>query len=305
MKVLNLTALLFVSLCTGSTVASADAPAASFPLSDGVPANQIHTLSESREILDRDALERATVPGSLHDVELAEGPMSDNERVQELVTYFKTKNLDLESLLKDERFELYDELSSRFINSAERKTPTLEEYKEILNFDTKKVAIREFIQAHQQSLEEAERNYEIPTYVISAIIGLESNFGSVIGRYNPLNVYVSMYSEDYRSKFARAQLEELLIFIRDRNIDVFELKSSYAGAMSYAQFIPYSLNRWFVGDDIFDMHNNIQSVANYLSHFKKITGTIEGAVYRYNPSSLYRDTVMALAEEAERYDKNR
>src|SRR5690625_1307759 len=169
MKVLNLTALLFVSLCTGSTVASADAPAASFPLSDGVPAYQIHTLSESREILDRDALERATVPGSLHDVELAEGPMSDNERVQELVTYFKTKNLDLESLLKDERFELYDEILFRFINSAERITHTLEEYKNILNIDTKKVAIREFIQAHQQSLEEAERNYEIPTYVISAI----------------------------------------------------------------------------------------------------------------------------------------
>src|SRR5690625_6499078 len=86
----------------------------------------------------QNSFESAAVHKSLRGVELAEGPMSDNERVQELVTYFKTKNLDLESLLKDERFELYDELSSRFINSAERKTPTLEEYKEILNFDTKK-----------------------------------------------------------------------------------------------------------------------------------------------------------------------
>ena len=229
---------------------------------------------------------------------------SDDDRVQELADYFKSKNLDLESLLQDERYELYDDLSARFINSAERKTPTLEEYKQILGFDTKKTAIREFMDTHRTSLEEAEKTYGIPGHVVSAIIGLESNFGSVIGRYNPLNVYVSMYSENYRAQFARAQLEELLIFIRDRDIDVFELKSSYAGAMSYAQFIPYSLNRWFVGDDIFDMHNNIQSVANYLSHFKNITGTMEGAVYRYNPSSLYRDAVMALAKEAETYYVN-
>lgn len=335
MKVFNLAALLFLSLCTGSASASAGAPAAPFPFSDGVQADQIHTVRESGEIEGngtsgvchscvvtlaamqkhsllsengqkvQTAFEREGGHNALPHVEMAGNSRSDNERVRELVTYFKTKDLDLESLLGDDRFELYDELSSRFINSAERKTPTLEEYKKILNFDAKKVAIREFMQSHHQSLKEAESKYGIPTYVISAIIGLESNFGSVIGRYNPLNVYVSMYSEDYRSQFARAQLEELLIFIRDRDIDVFELKSSYAGAMSYAQFIPYSLNRWFVGDDIFDMHNNIQSVANYLSHFKNITGTIEGAVYRYNPSSLYRDTVMALAEEAELHDKNR
>lgn len=236
--------------------------------------------------------------GDSHSLDLSQ---PNDERVQELVTYFKSKNLDLESLLQDERFELYGDISDRFVNSAERKTPTLEEYKQILGFDTKKVAILEFMESNRSSLEEAEETYDISANVISAIIGLESNFGSVIGRYNPLNVYVSMYSEDYRAQFARAQLEELLIFIRDRDIDVFELKSSYAGAMSYAQFIPYSLNRWFVGDDIFDMHNNIQSVANYLAHFKNITGTIEGAVYRYNPSSLYRDAVLALAEEAETY----
>lgn len=224
-----------------------------------------------------------------------------NERVQQLVSYFGNKNLDLESHLKDSRFSLYDDIGGRFRNSAERKTPTLEEYQRILGFETKKVKIREFMETYSVELEEAETSYDIPKYVISAIIGLESNFGAVTGSYNPLNVYVSMYSEDYRADFARAQLEELLIFTSERNIDVFELKSSYAGAMAFAQFIPYSLNRWFVGDDIFDMRNNILSVANYLAHFKNITGDIQGAVFRYNPSSLYRDAVLSLADEAETY----
>jgi membrane-bound lytic murein transglycosylase B len=224
-----------------------------------------------------------------------------NDRVQQLINYFETKNLDLKTHLKDSRFSLYDDIGGRFRNSAEKKTPTLQEYQRILGFETKKVKIREFMETYSAELQEAEESYDIPKFVISAIIGLESNFGAVVGSYNPLNVYVSMYSEDYRADFARAQLEELLIFTNERNIDVFELKSSYAGAMAFAQFIPYSLNRWFVGDDIFDMRNNILSVANYLAHFKNITGDIQGAVFRYNPSSLYRDAVLSLADEAEIY----
>lgn len=231
----------------------------------------------------------------------SETELNYNDRVQQLVEYLKAKELDLESHLKDPRFSLYDDIGGRFRNSAEKKTPTLQEYQRILGFDTKKVKIREFMETYAEELDEAEESYNIPKYVISAIIGLESNFGAVVGSYNPLNVYVSMYSENYRADFARAQLEELLIFTKERNIDVFELKSSYAGAMAFAQFIPYSLNRWFVGDDIFDMRNNILSVANYLAHFKNITGDIQGAVFRYNPSSLYRDAVLSLADEAEMY----
>ncbi len=221
------------------------------------------------------------------------------DRLAQLVRYFEQRNLDLKSLIEDPRFEIYDGIGDRFRNSAERRTLSLEEYKRILNFEDKRLRITGFMDTYAIELAAAEETYDIPKYVIAAIIGIESDYGRNIGRFNPLNAYVSMYSEDYRSEFARAQLEELLKFTTRNNIDVFELKSSYAGAMSFAQFIPYSLNQWFVGDDIFDMNNNIQSVGNYLAHFKRITGTIEGAVLRYNPSGLYRDAVLALAREAE------
>lgn len=224
---------------------------------------------------------------------------SDNDRIKQLVQYMESQNLQLGSLINDSRFEIYDGIGDRFRNSAERRTLSLEEYKKILRYNDKKDQIGPFMAIHADQLKIAEKEYDIPATVIAAILGIESDFGLNIGRFNPLNVYVSMYNEDYRADFARAQLEELLKFTERNNIDVFELKSSYAGAMSFAQFIPYSVNRWWVGDDIFDMNNNILSIANYLAHFKAITGTIEGAVFRYNPSSLYRDAVMALAAEAE------
>lgn len=220
-------------------------------------------------------------------------------RLTSLIEYFESKDLDLKSLVKDPKFEIYDSIGDRFRKSAEKKIGTLEEYQRVLGFEDKKSRIGDFMSTYSVSLQDAESTYNIPKYVIAAIIGIESDFGKNIGSYNPLNVYVSMYTEDYRADFAKAQLEELLIFTERNNIDVFELKSSYAGAMSYGQFIPYSINRWFVGDDIFDMKNNIHSIANYLAHFHKVTGSLEGAVYRYNPSSLYRDAVLALANAAE------
>ncbi len=225
-------------------------------------------------------------------------PGESSDRIAALIQHFESQNLDLKSLIDDPRFELYDSIGNRFRNSAERRTPTLEEYKRILGYQDKLNRIPGFIEENLESMEEAEETYDIPRHVIAAIIGIESDFGRNIGSFNPLRVYVSMYNEDYRADFARAQLEELVKFTERNGIDVFELKSSYAGAMSFAQFIPYSINRWWVGDDIFSMHNNILSVANYLAHFKNITGTIEGAVFRYNPSSLYRDAVISLAEDA-------
>lgn len=217
-----------------------------------------------------------------------------------LSEYLNNSGLQIDDLLKDSRFEIYEEIGDRFRKSAERKSHGIDEYKRILGFDVKSKKITEFIDANYDQLKKAEETYGIPKYVISAIIGIESDYGRNIGSYNPFNAYVSMYVVEYREDFARAQLKELMEFVERNNIDVFELKSSYAGAMSYGQFIPYSINKWFVGDDIFDMNNNIMSVANYLAYFKKRTGSIEKAVLRYNPSSLYTRAVLDLAEEAEK-----
>ena len=230
----------------------------------------------------------------------SDDPELDRVRnLQELVRYMAGKGFDLTPLIEDERFELYEGITQRFTRSAERTEPTLESYKRILGYDAKKRNIKEFITNNQDQLIKAENEYDIPRYVIAAIIGVESDFGKNIGSHNPFNAYVSMIAEDHRANFARAQLEELLKFTERNQLDVLELKSSYAGAMTFAQFIPYSLNRWWVGSELFNMDNNILSVANYLAHFKNITGSVERAVYRYNPSQLYTDAVMSLAADAE------
>lgn len=234
----------------------------------------------------------ATTPGTLS------AEMND-EKLEALVEHFQKQGIDIRGLLEDKRFEIYEDIANRFKKSAERKSQSLDSYKRVLGFDEKSDEIVQFINTHGEQLRVAEETYGISRYVIAAILGIESDFGKNTGTYNPFNAYVSMYAKEYRQDFAMAQLKELLEFTRRKNIDVFELKSSYAGAMAFAQFIPYSLNKWFVGDDIFNMENNIMSVGNYLAYFKERTGDIETAVLRYNPSSLYTSAVLDLAQHAE------
>ena len=233
----------------------------------------------------------------------AEDPI--NEELSSLVKFLREKGFNIEPLLDDPRFEIYKEIADRFRKSAEKKSHTLDSYKRVLGFDSKAREIQNFINQHADQLAKAEETYGISKFVIAAIIGVESDFGQNIGSYNPFNAYVSMYANGYRQEFAKAQLAELMEFVNRNNIDVFELKSSYAGAMAFAQFIPYSLNKWFVGDDIFDMNNNIMSVGNYLAYFKERTGDIETAVMRYNPSRLYTDAVLDLAETARTQNKSK
>lgn len=220
------------------------------------------------------------------------------KNIKELTEYFEKKGYNFEALLDDSRFKLVDRITTKFTGSAERRIESFEDYQKAVGFERKKSMISDFVNEHLEDLEAAEKEYGIPKHVIAAIIGVESEFGKYYGSYNPFNTYVSMYAEGHRSDFAKEQLEELLIFVNNNDLDVFELKSSYAGAMSYAQFIPSSLNRFWVGSDLYDMPNNIKSVGNYLAHFLEVTGTLEKAVFRYNPSSLYTQLVLTLADEA-------
>ncbi|MBO6793515.1 MAG: lytic murein transglycosylase [Balneolaceae bacterium] len=224
---------------------------------------------------------------------------SDDDRIQQLVDHFNAKGVDIKPLLDDERFALVEKITRKFTRSAERRIESLDDYKKVIGYDAKKSAIDTFYSKYSAELKAAEAEYGIPKEVIIGIIAVESDFGKNKGRYNPFNVYVSMYVEDHRAKWALAQLEDLIEFAEKKDMDILSLKSSYAGAMSYAQFIPTSLKRFWVGNELYHMPDNINSVANYLAHFVNVTGSLETAVLRYNPSSLYQSAVLALAEDAE------
>lgn len=137
-----------------------------------------------------------------------------------------------------------------------------------------------FLAKHAETLARAEKKFGVPKEIITAIIGVETRYGSNKGSYRVLDA-LSTLAFDYppRSKFFTKELEQVLLLAKEQGFDVVDLKGSYAGAMGYGQFIPSSYRHYaidFDGDGVADILNNvvdaIGSVANYFAMHKWIEG---------------------------------
>ena len=129
-----------------------------------------------------------------------------------------------------------------------------------------------FWQEHRRSLERARGAYGVPEEIIVAIIGVETFYGRNTGRWRVIDALATL-AFDYppRSGYFRGELENFLLFARDLNFDVFDVKGSYAGAIGIPQFMPTSYLRYavdFNGDGVADLRGNaadaIGSVGNFL-----------------------------------------
>jgi|UniRef100_A0A7C3WRR7 membrane-bound lytic murein transglycosylase B len=182
---------------------------------------------------------------------------------------------------------------------------------------------RSYMQEHRRELDRAMLTYGVPQEVIVAILTVETNLGSITGKYPVFNVFASLavmdtpevmaetdlspYLRDRLKKKAAWAARELRAFLRycqENRLDPYQFCGSWAGAMGYAQFLPTSLVRCGVdgdGDgrvDLFNHADAIFSIANYLnkSGFRQHhRNTWRRAILAYNNSEAYADTVLTLA----------
>ncbi len=112
-----------------------------------------------------------------------------------------------------------------------------------------------------------------------------------------------------RSKWAYKELVNLLKIDREGHAEAMSLYGSWAGAFGWSQFLPSSYLRRAVdgnGDnkiDLFDPHDAIHSVANYLNKAGYKIGnetSRQKAIRSYNNSTAYVNSIIALSERVRR-----
>jgi len=128
-----------------------------------------------------------------------------------------------------------------------------------------------FWNEHQDTIDRAAREYGVAPEIIVAIVGVESNYGRVQGRYRVVEA-LSTLGFDYppRAAFFKSELEHFLLLAREESIDPRTASGSYAGAMGSPQFISSSYRAYavdFDGSGSRDLWNSwpdiIGSIANY------------------------------------------
>jgi membrane-bound lytic murein transglycosylase B len=133
----------------------------------------------------------------------------------------------------------------------------------------------QFMLEHRARLEKAYKDTGVAPEYIVAIIGVETFYGRITGKYRVLDALATL-SFDYppRADFFRGELAQFLQLSREENIDPLTALGSYAGAMGAGQFMPSSYRRYAV-DGSSDARRNlfadwddiIASVANYFKSF--------------------------------------
>ena len=124
---------------------------------------------------------------------------------------------------------------------------------------------------HRATLARARVRFGVPEEVIVAILGVETFYGRQTGRRRVIDTLATLaFDFPPRARYFRAELEDFLIFARDRRLDVLSVRGSYAGAIGIPQFMPGTYRRYavdFDGDGACDLRqaaDAIGSVANFL-----------------------------------------
>ncbi len=160
------------------------------------------------------------------------------------------------------------------ISRPAEHTKTWAEYRPIFLGSRRIAQGATFMRAHWALLQNIATKYGVAPRYIVAILGVESRYGRVTGKYRVLDALSTLaFHYPPRARFFRTQLAALLALPPQQlPAPLQDLHGSYAGAMGWSQFMPSSLQRYGIdgdGDGRIDLWDSLPdilaSTANYLA----------------------------------------
>lgn len=235
---------------------------------------------------------------------------------------------------------VYNDILIKYARADSRKHQE-DEADRYLNIFMKEERISEgvnFLKKYIKILNEAEDKYKVHKKDIVSILMWESGLGEFTGNYQVFNVFINQilyldevealladkyYKKNGKPYYSSKNLENeskkrierirnsavnsLISLLKEtklKNLDLFEQKGSWGGAIGFVQFMPFNLHYAVDGNndgiiDLYSFPDAIHSCANFLLKVGKYSNTKERrekAIYRYNPSSNYVKGVITYAD---------
>ena len=137
---------------------------------------------------------------------------------------------------------------------------------------TKKVSKGiEFYRKNSDLINTIENLYSIDKELLLALMGIETNFGTYVGKMDIISSLATLSFDERRSEFFSNELIILLKLIEAKQIDYKTLYGSWAGAFGFFQFMPSTMKNYAIDYDqnnyinLKDNNDAYASAANYLN----------------------------------------
>ena len=116
-----------------------------------------------------------------------------------------------------------------------------------------------------------DQNFKIEKELLLALMGIETNFGSYLGKMNIISSLSTLSFDKRRSEFFTNELLTILKLIDNEIVDPNILYGSWAGAFGNFQFMPSTIEKYAIdynNNNLIELKNNpdsFASAANYLN----------------------------------------
>ena len=130
-----------------------------------------------------------------------------------------------------------------------------------------------FYKKNSNLINTIEDQYNINKELLLALMGIETNFGTYVGKMDILSSLSTLSFDKRRSEFFSNELIILLKLIESNQIDYKTLYGSWAGAFGYFQFMPSTMKNFAIDYDknsYIDLKNNNDAYASAANYLNKI-----------------------------------
>ena len=131
----------------------------------------------------------------------------------------------------------------------------------------------DFYQKNSLLIDEVEKNFLVEKELLLALMGIETNYGTYVGKMDILSSLATLSFDKRRSEFFTKELLTLLKLIDKNQIDRNTLFGSWAGAFGFFQFMPSTINNHAIDynkDNYIDLKNPEDSYASASNYLNKI-----------------------------------
>lgn len=171
-----------------------------------------------------------------------------------------------------------------FVDAQPEFTKAFWDYVDLLVTDERITRGRELLTQHAASFERAERAYGVDRYVIAAIWGIETKYGTVAGERPVIRSTATLACVGRRQAYFKDEFLAALEILHRGDIAPEKLKGSWAGAFGLTQFMPTAFKRYavdFDGDGRRDVVGSVPDVvASTANHLHK-AGWVAGQTWGY------------------------